>query len=346
VKNFVLTLLIIVGAAALAVGGYFGYQKWFGQGPFLWGVTVRPHAVGNWNKNNWDKQTDHAKDLGINAARITWQYDASYKNKTNPIAFHDNLYETLKEKGMTPLWVVEPQPNKQITDYYKEGYDNGLAIASRYKGKVKYYQMMNEGGAQTIKSPTSNGQKTSDYDEAKYAIVREYMKGLSAGIKKGDSSAVRIITISWTHTGYLDKLAQDGIQYDWIGLDWYHWMGPIQDSKLDNGTMFVDKLKSYNKPLVFMEVNAWPKVGTVDVAAQSDFIQKTADWAWNNRKTAKVRGFFVFELTDNVNVASDNGEHFGLVEATVVNAKKKDFDIVGPRASFNTFKEIIKKYGK
>lgn len=341
-KGFWLTLGIIVIIAAAGIGGYYGYQYWTTRNTFLWGVTIRPHAIGNFTASLWKKQLNLAGDLKVNAARITWQYDAWYKGKEDPFGFQDNLLVTLKEKGAQVLLVIEPQPNKEIPDYYQEGYNNGYDIAKHYKGKIRYYQLMNEGGAQTIKSPTNNGQDPAVYDAAKYEIVKNYMRGLSDGISKADSNAIKIITISWTHTGFLDKITQDGIKFDWIGLDWYHWMGTIQDEKMADGQLFLDKLKSFKKPLIFIEVNNWPKKNQVDEAGQTDFITKTATWAWENKDL--VKGFFVFELVDNINGGNDNGEFFGLVSAT--KKSKAKFVLGDPRPAYQAYQNLIKQYSK
>lgn len=341
-KSFLLTLLVILAVAGLAVSGYFGFQAWFNQDAFMWGVNIRPHAIGDWTIKNWGKQMDLATALGINATRVTWQHDGYYKGRENPFAFGDALYDSLKENGIKMVLVIEPDPRGGITDYYKAGYDDGFSIAKHYKGKIKYYQMMNEGGAQSIKSPTANGQDASQYDEAKYAVVRDYMKGLSAGISKADGGAKKIISTSWTHTGYLDKIVQDGIKFDMIGLDWYDWMGPIQDKKMDNGTMLVDKLKSYKKQLVFMEVNAVPNKTVVNETKQADFISKTAEWAWANK--SYVKGFFVLELVDNVNNDAANAESFGIVAAS--KDGKNKFSLGLPRPAYTAYQAIIKKYSK
>lgn len=343
-KNFLLILLVIVIIAGAGVGGYFGYQWWINRGEFMWGVNIRPHALGDWNKKNWGKQMDLTKELGINAARVTWQHDGSYKGDEDPFGFNDALYESLKENGMTMVLIIEPNPKGGITDYYQAGLENGQSIASYYKGKIKYYQMMNEGGAQSIYSPTANGQDASQYEADKYAPVRDYMKGLSEGITKADRQAIKIISVSWTHSGFLDKIVQDGINFDWIGIDWYDWMGPIGEKKMDAGGLYIDKLKSFNKPLVFMEVNAVPDKTIVDEAKQTDFITKTAEWAWANRSAYEIKGFFVLELVDNVNNDSPNAEYFGIVAATKV--KKDDFDLEEPRQSYRAYQQIIQKYSK
>lgn len=351
-KSCLLFLLVILIIGAAGVGGYFGFQWWANRSEFMWGVNIRPHAIGNWCEKNWGKQMKLAAGLGINAVRLTWQHDGWYEDKEDPFGFNDALYKSLKENNISIVLVIEPDPKADITNYYQAGFEDGQSIASYYKGKIKYYQMMNEGGAQSINSPTAGGQNASEYVNAKYIPVRDYMRGISEGITQADPGAVKIVSVSWTHSGFLDKIVQDDIQFDWIGVDWYDWMGPIEGKKMDAGGLYIDKLKSFNKPLVFMEVNAVPSKAAgggqtktvVDATKQADFITQTAEWAWANRNSAKVKGFFVLELVDNVNNDNPNSEYFGIVAATKV--KKGEYDLNKPRQSYYVYQQIIKKYSK
>jgi len=101
-----------------------------------------------------------------------------------------------------------------------------------------------------------------------------------------------------------------------------------------------DKLKSYKKPLIFMEVNADSKGKIVYPEKQAAFISEIGAWAWQNKDY--VKGFFVLSLFDGVNNAREDAEYFGIVEAkknpsgTYVPGK--------PRESFYAYQELIKKY--
>lgn len=357
-KFLVLLLALILGGT----GGYFAYKYLANRSaqnkssseanakslasynePFQWGVTMRPSALGNYQPEIWRKQLKKAYSLGTHWARVSWDYE-----NPEPFTRNDDVLKIMEDYEIQPVMIIEQNPKDKNGDNYKDGYDDGFTIASHYKGKVRYYQMANEGGAETIKEPTLNGQDESQYDEEKYKNLKDYLKGLSEGIAKADPEAWRIVSSAYTHTGYLDKLTKDKIGFDMIGIDWYDWMGPVGEKKMDDGQLFIDKLKSYNKPLTFMEVNAVPKGATknskskkiVDEDKQSDFIAETAKWAWENKDY--VKGFFVLELIDNVNNDSDNAEYFGIVAAT---KSSSGSGIPGePRKAYYTYQELIKKY--
>lgn len=354
------SILIVLLALILGgVGGYFAYKSFVNKKgiqveasktkdlkgysePFQWGVTMRPNSLGNYQPESWQKQIKRALTLGAGWARIGWDYE-----NADPFKRNDEVINALTTNGVRTLLVIEQDPKQEgKVDNYKDGYDDGFKIADHYKGKIKFYQMINEGGAQSIKGPTMNGQTADQYDEEKYKVVSEYLKGLSDGIAKADPEAWRIVSISYTHTGYLDKLVTDNIQFDMIGIDWYDWMGPIAEKKMDDGQMFTDKLKSYNKPLNFMEINAVPSGATknskskkiVDEEKQSDFISETAQWACKNQDY--VKGLYVLELIDNVNNPNDNAEYFGIIPGKRVEGGAY---VPGePRKAYYTYQNVIK----
>lgn len=352
---FVVLLALILGG----VGGFFAYKsitnsqnsqnkasknkdlKSYSE-PFQWGVTMRPNALGNYQPEIWQRQIKRATALGVGWARIGWDYE-----NADPFKRNDDVINALTNNGIQTLLVIEQDPKQEgKVDNYKDGYDDGFKIAGHYKGKIKFYQMINEGGATSIKAPTMSGQTADQYDDEKYKNVTEYLKGLSDGIAKADPDAWRIVSISFTHTGFIDRLISDNIKFDMIGIDWYDWMGPINEKKMDDGQMFTDKLKSYNKPLSFMEVNAVPSGVTknskskkiVDENAQSDMISQTGQWACANRDY--VKGFYVLELIDNANNPNDNAEYFGIISAE--KATGGTYIPGEPRKAYNTYQNLIK----
>jgi len=356
-KKFLIVLLaLIIGVA----GGYFAYKYLVKQSankkanvkslsnytePFQWGVTMGPSDLNRYSLEIWKKQLKVANNLGV--GWIRWRYDSE---NPDPFQRNDDVLKSVEAYELQTVLIIEQDPRKDSSkiDNYKDGYDDGFNIASHYKGKIKFYQMANEGGAATIKEPTMNGQTEDQFVEDKYKPLRDYIKGLSEGIAKADQDAWRIVSSAYTHVGYLDKLVKDKVDFDMIGIDWYDWMGPFGEKKLENGQMLSDKLKSYNKPLTFMEVNAIPEGKTknsksqtvVDENRQSETISNTAEWAWKNKDY--VKGFFVLSLFDGVNNPNENVSYFG-----IVGVKKSSSGVVvpgDPRKSFDTYQELIKKY--
>lgn len=342
-------LIFLVCLGVIGAAGYFGlkfYRQYkLKKEPFLWGVTMRPHALGRYDANTWNKELNLAKDLGVKYIRIGWQYDAWYNGKLNPFGFHDKVFSQAKEKGLSIYLVIESNPAEisELKNPYMEGYNSAFQIASHYKGQIKYYQLLNEAGSTAIKGSDFSGEKEEDYDAAKYVKVRDWLKGASEGIRKADSSAYRVITDQWLHYAFFDMLAKDKVDFDILGWDWFSDMGLMSEKKLADGTLILDKLKSFGKPIILAEVNGRPDGDNgqkgQDEAKQAEFIQKMADWAYNSKV---IKGFIVLELMDVTNTGRGYVDYYGLVNAT---EKKNGVGTIGePKKAYQVYKEIIKKY--
>ncbi|KKQ18718.1 MAG: hypothetical protein US31_C0002G0063 [Berkelbacteria bacterium GW2011_GWA1_36_9] len=334
--------LIVFFALVLGTtGGYFTYKYVINKDDsgksFMWGVTMGPSDLNNYSKSVWSKQAKVAKELGVGWIRL--RFDSE---NIDPFKRNDEEISVLESYGLQTVLIIEQDIRNKGGDNYKDGYKDGSTIAGHYKGKIKYYQMINEGGGETIKAPTMNGQDEDQFDEVKYKSLTDYLRGVSEGITSADPDAKKIVNMGWTHVGYLDKLIKDNISFDMIGIDWYGWMGPIGEKKLENGQLLIDRLKSYNKPLIFMEVNADSDGRTVHEDKQVEFISLMGKWAYENRSF--ISGFFVLSLFDGINNPNDNAEYFGIVQA-----KKSSGGTMipgDPRKSYYTYQEMIKKYTK
>lgn len=297
---------------------------------FQWGATMRPSAYG-YSPANWQEQIGKAKDLGLGWARLNWDYGGGF-------ARNDAYINAVLDAGMQVVLVIEDNPASG-GDMYSSGLDDGKSIAGHYAGKIHFYQLANEGGAQSIKSGRLEGSRTSDFDDGAYESIKEYIRGLSDGISSADSGATKIVTISWLHTGFLDRLKADGVDFDMIGVDWYDWMGSFSRKTIYTGATLYDKLRSFGKPLTFMEINTCPtsedgsSVKTViDEEHQASFL--TANAAWARSHSNYVKGFYVLELVDNVNNNNANKEYYGLIRAEMGK-------LGTPRQAYFALKDLI-----
>ncbi len=306
-------------------------------GAFQWGVTMRPNVFGKYSGENWESQIKTAKDLGVGWARVNWDYDNS-----DPAARNTAVINDLSAKGIKTLLVIEHNPAKGNSNLYQQGLTDAKTITSTLKSKVDFYQLANEGGAESLIGGKS-GVSASDYDDGRYNNVKDYIKGLSDGIASGDPGSTRIVTISWVHSGFLDRLVGDGVNFDMIGIDWYSWMGPFNAKKIDGSETLFHKLQTFRKPLSFMEVSTMPdaedssgkRKTIVDEDKQANFLGSTANWAWTNRSW--VKGFYHFELVDNT-LSGEFVDYYGLVRV-----KKVGNELVqdGTRKAFGVFRDII-----
>ena len=340
----VLVLVIIVGIYA---GYYFSGSKGgsktakINNEPFLWGVTMRPHALSKYTAKGWDAQLAYTKELGTKYVRIAWQYDAM----PTPEKMFSNIIEANEKNGLSTYMIIESNPDlTKIDNAYQNGYDAASSIATTFKGRIKYYQLLNEAGSVALKGGQYSGEKESDYDTKKYEKVRDWIKGASAGIKKADPDAYRVVTDQWTHFAFLDMIQKDKVDYDIIGWDWFSDMGLMGDKKMADGKTALEHLQVYNKPIILAEVNQRPDGPTenqkMDPVKQKEFMTKMAKWAYDSKV---IKGFFILELMDVANLGASRNyvDRYGIIAANK-NAKGLG-EIVGKLPAFDALAEIIKQ---
>lgn len=300
-----------------------------------WGVVVRPYALKgggvNYNSDMLSSELARAKELGITDVRA---------NVENETATNDDFVNLSIENHLTPTLILETiNPTYLDTDTYQRAYDYAFAIASRYKGKVPYYQMVNEVSGAAIKSGAA-GNKTTDYDDAKYAKLTLILRGMGDAIKKADPAAQRIVTANWLGTGIIDRLVKDNIGFEVIGWNWYSDMGVDLTKKVNGTTLNIPTyLSKYNKKFWVVEVNR--REGTFDgkMQDQADYLNTFVN---NLISHPETDGLFVFTLTDECGALDKQVGHMGLVSID----KKADntCPLGSNKPAFTTFKDLIAKY--
>lgn len=351
--TFILTL-------AIALGGIFVYKKTnlqifsklkhaktSGEPKFFWGVYTNSYVFNNRNDGfipeHLAKQIPYWQELGVNTIRFNFEHTlAKPRDKEN-----DAIVDAITQKNIVPYMIIE----HPYTDFFKEatfkgGYDWGKQIATRYKGKVKYYQLANEVSGTTVKKDFP-GNHPTDYDEAKYAVLKDYLLGLSTGIRDADPFAKRIVTAHWIATAIIDRLYDDGLPFEVIGWDWYSEMGDdLTQKKLDDGTTLdiPAHFKRMSKPFWIVEINhEGGDFKDPTGRDQAKYIDKAVMNALNSKE---IQGFIVFRLFTSF--SADNGvpslnNSFGIVKDKL-NPTTNEFEPGTKNPAFETYKNLIKKY--
>jgi len=336
------TIIIIVAVLVLAIAGWFLGTKFLNLGSqddFLWGITLRSSPHRKYHSSTWIQQIKYVKELGVGWVRLGVGDEKNLKD-------HDQMINLANAQGLQIyLNFGEAHKVPSMTDPYQEGYKQAKEIATRYKGKVKYYQLLSESASTALKGGQYPGTSEDQYDSTKYEKIKEWLKGASKGIRESDSKAKIIITDQWTHFAFFEMIKRDKVDYDILGWDWFSDMGLLEDKKLDDGTLVFDHLKKIGKPIMLVEVNARPdeKLGQNEVK-QVEYIEKMADFAWKNRKT--IKGFFVLELADLAPSQSSQKkpEYYGLIKFKV--GPDGGYTFGEKRKAFDAYKNIIEKYSK
>lgn len=351
-KTFLIILLaLIIGGG----GGYFVYSKYFKnqaafstspsrivtaqnyKEPFQWGINVNPSPVRNYSLEMWTKQMKYVNDLGCGWIRLV--YGANISNRLE--IFDEMVNDADKRNIQVLLSLDSTEPVQTISNPYDDGYKVAKEVAEHYKGKIKYYQILNEIGGTVVKGPEYGGEEESDIDNQKYNQVKEWSKGAIEAIRKIDPDAYIVIDSFWTHYKVIEMLVRDGIEFDILGWNWYSDMKMMGDKKLADGSLLVDKLKSFGKPIILAEVNGAPINGRVNENSQAQFIQDMADWAYNS---GIINGFYVHELVDIAPTPTREEGYFGLIKFK--KASDGGYTYGDLKKAYGTYKELIADYSK
>lgn len=331
-KMYLIASIVIV--LAVGAGIYLASRGKGKQNPFMWGVMTREASLQSYTLAYWNQELDYDTKLGVNWIKVDYDAHAGYKRSVE-------MVQAAKAKKLNVLFQFAPADILATKDPYNDGYSLGQKLATKLKGQVIYYQLMSEPASTALKGAQFTGLNESDYDPAKYQTVMNWLKGASDGVRSADPKAQIVINDQWTHFAFFDMIARDGVKYDVLGWNWFSDMGYLGDKTLDNGTKVFDKLKSFNKPIILTEVNERPdSVKGMNENAQSDFIQKMADFAKANKNA--IKGFYVLELTDQAptQTPTQKPEFYGLINFQ----KSADgtYTFGALKKAYTTYQTIIK----
>lgn len=287
---------------------------------FSWGVNGHNKSYPVYPASQLGSQIQKAKDLGISGYRINVApditdngYDWTYMDQVVDTAFNQGLklYAVLYS-GLTPT-------AGQLQQY-------GQAIAERYRGKIAYYQLGNERDIYCFISP-NDGTSPSHYDAVKYNDTKSKITALGTGIITGDPYARRVINIGGNHTGFLERLQADGVQWEVNAIDWYG------DASSLIATLSVMQNYVQNEILI-AEGNIHYGTYTATEQEQADYLTATANQVYYGAP-AKVNGYYVYELLDESNLTGPEGD-YGLV-------RYSNGTIGAEKQAFGAFRNVIQR---
>lgn len=253
-----------------------------------------------------EQQIRLAAELGVKMYRLNYTPETA-----ESFCYLDRVVALCEQFGLR-LFLVIFDRSFHGCDYPERIYESTKRIAARYKGRIAMYQISNEQDIATLdlvhyKDPI--GDLPEQYDMEKYTDTRECFKAMIRGVKEGDPDAKTVINISWRHTGFLDMLSADGMEWDVNGLDWYY---DLADHGGNNLVATLDHLCSLPQPEVIVaEANAWEGDYRFTEQEQMEYNQKAMEFYYRY-PNKKLTGFILYELLDEPD--KECGEaHFGLV---------------------------------
>lgn len=343
-KRLVFVLILTFAVVAGIAAGYISLivSADSRSTPFVFGIHTNAYVANTigdpYQPDNVQKAIDLAKQLGVTHLRINLEATG------NPTVFptNDDLIDRVVTADLLPVLIIEsPFPIDQFfgQETYDTGFKLGVLIASRYKGKVTYFQLANEISGMTIK-PNHPGTKINDYDTHKIAVLEQWLKGLADGIKKGNPKAKRIISSNWIATAIIDHFIAQKVPFEIIGWNWFSDMGDDPTYKiLDDGTILdiPGHFDKTGKKFWFVELNHASGSATNQELAQAQYLQTFWD---NIKKSPNVHGIFGYTLADFAPYQPENNRYWGFV--TLEPAKIPGRFTLGPtKPIFETYQKII-----
>lgn len=251
---------------------------------FIWGVTGHHLYTPSYPESKLDEQIQKVVGAGANTYRIN--YDPPYVNGVYDWPYMDNMVNACYNNGIKLYVVVYDSLGGDTTYLYNRAKD----LATRYKGKIPYYQLGNEQDSNALISGDYDGTQTSHYDTAKYTVIRDKINALLNGIKDGDPGARRVINIAYKHTGFLQLLNNDGLSWEGNAVDWYSDMGDISST--------LSTMVGFPQPEVMIgENNIRPGTYGNSEEQQRDYILNTIKQIYYY-DSSKIKGYIEYELLD------------------------------------------------
>ncbi len=274
-----------------------------GRSDFLFGITGHPRHYEAYPEEYLQQQIRLAAELGSDIYRFNYVPSQSLEE----FEYLDKVVAYADAYGMKLMLVMDAAVGD--ADAIR---DNARLIAKRYKGKIPYYQAMNEQDNASILGPHVDGSQKEHYDQMKLSRNIANIKAMCEGLREGDPDAEIVVNFAYVHYYFLDALIEADVPFDVIGWDQY------SNAGLDVTKNAVPKILSYGKPLIVCETNLYD--GRID-NAEAERIQWLEDYMdyLYNYDSDLIRGFIIYELLDEPVYELQTPEagyesHYGLVE--------------------------------
>lgn len=307
-----------------------------------WGVNG--HPLVSYPDVTIEQQLDYVKDLGMKSYRV----DIPGPTKAPELR---KLIIAAKARGIQILPVVTPDfdlDSLQPDVLQKRAYDLAFSLVSEFKHDVPVWELANEFENYAIIKPCEmrdNGVRYSclygdaggadplDYYGPRWAKVIAVLKGLTAGVRAADPTAMRAVgTAGWGHTGAFERMHKDGIEWE---ITVWHMYG--QDPE-----WAFKKLVQYGKPIWITEFNH-PLGSTKSEQEQADGLAKSIALLRGYQATYNVQEAHIYELLDEPYWAPNYEAYMGLVRLEKTGPDQSTVE--HPKIAYERVKQLISNSG-
>ena len=303
--------------------------------PFELGITGHPLTQAAYSDSggiDFDTQLKAVHDAGA----VWYRVDIVARSTGDDFAKMDSLVSKAQAHGVKLLVVLVPLVDREHDSpqvLYQKSYDGAVNIVRRYKNAVHDWELFNEQDTYCMHRKgdpgwpdgTPGGDRPTDYNPQKYAIVLSILRGLSDGVHAADGSASRVINFAgWLHTGFIEKLEADRVAYEIVGIHWYSDFGditcPAQNLPCPGRPKWFNVVKRVqsitgNKPIWMTEMNYRPS--PLDNEGMDNYLSRILQTYASSPRVYPFQTVMIYELLDEPNLnKGPRDSQMGLLEVT------------------------------
>lgn len=305
---------------------------------FSWGASIIPYPTGPHEPATLAQVMQTARDLGLRVVRT--EIPPGLTTNEAKFAYLDPIV-TAAERAHLDLdliihwkWAGEEEDVFSQPNLDQLAYDRARAVAHRYRGRVRYYQLGNEIPTVALKSSWS-GATTDAYELDRYQQALAWLKASNRGVHDGDSRATTMTTANWLQYGFFERAFADGLDTNILGWDWFdeeHDIHNLEESgqRVD----LIEKLTAFGKPIWFVEAGYSASTHTEAEQADLDyaFLKELSD-------NPAISGALVGVLIDQIHLRNSPGAHDGIVALDLADPS---VDRIGqPKPAYHRIQQLI-----
>ena len=217
----------------------------------IFGVNGHP-LVKNTYEISFDSQISLLKGIGFKTYRVN--VSPANPSQSQQLAALTQIAER-NNIQILPVIAIKPDRFASEDEAYNVSKKLTFKLASQFVGHIPVWELGNELDRICINRET-DGTSPSDYDTEKYNIIRGVLRGMLEGLHEASPSFQSMVDTSrivpnYVNSGFLERLIQDGVNFDITGYHFYSHDGHIPAAK--DGRSALIPLYSLHKPIWISE---------------------------------------------------------------------------------------------
>jgi len=298
---------------------------------------------------SYDEQLTQVQNLGAK----WYRFDVG----TAPDAAKLNsLIQKAQAHGIQLLPVLFPPVDRAHDDpatAYRKSYDGALSFAKQYKNAFNVYELSNELDIYSLAG--GSGDQPSDYNPQKYALAKEMLRGLAEGVHAADPSARRMINYGgWLHTGFFQRLENDHVPFEIVGVHWYQNMGeitcpgqgfPCPGRPLHFNVIQRLKAITHGKPIWVTETNYSPLPNNspeANIQRKEQYLPPTLERYFNSPNMYPFEVVMIYELLDEPNLGGGGAKQTQVGLISVIRRSDGRYAVGTPKPTYQSVKRLVR----